>query len=64
MQKLRHESALDGKVTTLFGWQEYIETLYRICGDIGVIFRSNQEAMQETLETTVRFFSEVFNQAE
>jgi dienelactone hydrolase len=59
-----HESALDGKATTLFGWQEYIETLYRICGDIGVIFRSKQEAMQETLETTVRFFSEVFNQAE
>ena len=59
-----HESALDGKITTLFGWQEYIETLYRICGETGVIFRSNQEAMQETLETTVRFFSEVFNQAE
>jgi dienelactone hydrolase len=53
-----HESALDGKVTTLFGWQEYIETVYRDCGNIGVIFRANQEAKQDTLETTVAFFIE------
>jgi len=59
-----HESALDGKVTTLFGWQEYIETLYRDCGTIGVISRSNREAQKETLETTVRFFSEILKQAE
>ncbi|MFC1845295.1 dienelactone hydrolase family protein [Thermodesulfobacteriota bacterium] len=59
-----HESALDGRVTTLFGWQEYIETLYRDCGTIGVIFRSNRGAQQETLETTVRFFSEILKQAE
>ena len=59
-----HESALDGEVTTLFGWQEYIETLYRDCGTIGVIYRSNREAQQETLETTVRFFSEILKQAE
>jgi len=59
-----HESALDGKVTTLFGWQEYIETLYRDCGTIGVIFRSNQEAQHETLETTVSFFSEILKQTE
>jgi len=59
-----HESALDGKVTTLFGWQEYLETLYRDCGTIGVIFRTNQEARQDTLETTVAFFSLALEQAE
>lgn len=53
-----HETALDGKVDTLFGWREYIETLYRDCGNIGVIFRTNQDAMQDTLKTTVAFFSE------
>ena len=59
-----HESALDGKVTTLFGWQEYIETVYRDCGKIGVIFRASPEASKKTLEATVSFFSEVLNQAE
>jgi len=59
-----HESALDGKVSTLFGWQEYIETLYRDCGTIGVISRSNREAQKETLETTVRFFTEILKPAE
>jgi len=53
-----HESALDGRVSTLFGWQEYIETVYRYCGTIGVIFRSNAEISKDTLETTVAFFSE------
>jgi len=53
-----HESALDGSVATLFGWQEYVEAVYRDCGTIGVIFRSNQAAMRKTLETTVAFFTE------
>lgn len=53
-----HESALNGKVTTLFGWREYVETVYRDCGTIGVIFRSNLEAQQDTLDTTVTFFTE------
>ena len=59
-----HESALDGKVTTLFGWQDYIETVYRDCGRIGVIFRSSQEARRNTLTTTVQFFSDTLKQAE
>ena len=59
-----HESALDGEVTTLFGWQEYIETVYRDCGRIGVIFRANQEARRDTLETTVEFFSQTLRIAE
>ena len=58
------ESALDGEVTTLFGWREYIETVYRDCGKIGVIFRANQEAKQDTLETTLKFFSETLQQTE
>lgn len=53
-----HEAGLHGRVTTLFGWQEYIETLYRYCGKIGVIFRANPEAQADTLETTVTFFTE------
>ncbi|KPJ98930.1 MAG: hypothetical protein AMJ60_06675 [Desulfobacterales bacterium SG8_35] len=53
-----HESALDGTVTTLFGWQEYLETVYRDCGTIGVILRSNREARQKALATTVAFFTE------
>ncbi len=53
-----HESALEGSAATLFGWQEYVEAVYRDCGTIGVIFRSNQAARQKTLETTVVFFTE------
>lgn len=64
IEKNGHETALDGQVTTLFGWREYLETLYRNCGDIGVIFRSNQGAQKDTLETTVRFFSENLQQTE
>lgn len=59
-----HESALDGKATTLFGWREYLETVYRDCGTIGVIFRSDTKAQQKTLETTVQFFSEALKQVE
>ena len=53
-----HEYTLDGSVSTLFGWQEYIENLHRQCGTIGVIFRTNPEARQDTLKTTVTFFTE------
>ena len=59
-----HESALDGEVTTLFGWREYIETVYRDCGKIGVISRASQEARRDTLETTVEFFSQTLQLAE
>ena len=53
-----HESALEGKVSTLFGWREYLEAVYRDCGTIGVIFRSDPALSKDTLETTVSFFSE------
>jgi len=53
-----HESALHGRVSTLFGWQEYVEAVYRDCGTVGVISRSNAEIGEDTLETTVAFFSE------
>jgi hypothetical protein len=53
-----HESALDGEVTTLFGWREYIETVYRSCGTIGVILRADERARHDTLETTIAFFRE------
>ena len=53
-----HESALNGEVTTLFGWREYLETVYRDCGTVGVTYRSNAEISEDTIETTVNFFSE------
>jgi hypothetical protein len=53
-----HESALDGETTTLFGWWEYIETLYRSCGTIGVILRADERVQQDTLDTTTAFFRE------
>jgi len=53
-----HESALGGRMSTLFGWQEYLEAVYRDCGTIGVIFRSDVETSKDTLETTVAFFKE------
>jgi dienelactone hydrolase len=59
-----HESALDGMVTTKFGWQEYLETLYRDCGRIGVVFIFDPEPRGDTLDTTIRFFSEILKQDE
>ena len=59
-----HEYALDGKVDTKFGWWEYIETLYRDCGNIEVIMRLNPEARRKTLDTTISFFSDVLKGAE
>lgn len=53
-----HESALDGRVTTLFGWREYVENVYRECGTIGVIHRSDKEISRDTLKTTTDFFAE------
>lgn len=57
-----HESALEGNVSTLFGWQEYLETVYRDCGTIGVILRSDAETSRDTLETTIGFFRETLKQ--
>jgi dienelactone hydrolase len=57
-----HESSLDGSVTTLFGWREYLETTYRECGNIGVIFRSDREISRKTLDTSIQFFSEALKQ--
>jgi len=59
-----HESAFDGTINTKFGWREYIENLYRRCGRIEVIMRLNPEARRDTLDTTLKFFSEVLKQAE
>ena len=52
-----HESALDGKATTLFGWREYLQTVYRDCGGVGVISRADPEISKDTIEATVDFFS-------
>jgi dienelactone hydrolase len=53
-----HESALEGKVTTLFGWREYLQTVYRQCGSVEVISRSDAKISEETIEATLNFFSE------
>ena len=57
-----HESSLDGSVNTLFGWKEYLDTTYRECGNIGVIFRSDREISRKTLDTSIQFFSEVLKE--
>ena len=59
-----HESAFDGTINTKFGWREYIENLYRRCGRIEVIMRLNPEARRDSLDTTVKFFSDVLKQSE
>lgn len=52
-----HEVALNGKATTRDGWKQYVTTLSRNCGKRGVTLRVNQKARQDTLETTINFFS-------
>jgi dienelactone hydrolase len=51
-----HETALDGKATTLFSWEEYIDTLYQHCGESETNLRVNEEARLDTIKTTVEFF--------
>lgn len=53
-----HESALEGRVSTLFGWRDYMENVYRECGTIGVLYRSDKEISTDTLNTTTAFFAE------
>ena len=57
-----HETALDGKATTMFGWEEFLEAVYRACGSNRVILLPNQEARQAAMDTTVQFFSGVLQQ--
>ncbi len=53
-----HETGLDGKASTRDGWKAYIQTLYKACGKRGVTLGMDRSARQDTLVTTVRFFSE------
>lgn len=52
-----HETALDGKASTKDGWEQYIKTIFRTCGKKGVTLRLDHKARQDTLETTVEFFT-------
>ena len=54
-----HESALDGKVTTQFSWEEYVENIYQQCGRSKTTLSLNADARKETLETTIRFFASI-----
>jgi len=58
-----HEFALDGRVSTKFGWGEYIEEVYRDCGTREMNLGINQEARTDTLTTTVNFFKENLKEA-
>ena len=53
-----HESGLNGAITTKFGWQEFITNLYQQCGSLETTMNLNQVARQDTLQTTVTFFSD------
>ena len=52
-----HETALDGKASTKESWKHFIETMFQTCGKRGVTLRINQKARQDTIATTVKFFS-------
>jgi dienelactone hydrolase len=58
-----HEFALDGRVSTKFGWGEYIDAVYRNCGTREMNLRINHEARSDTLATTVAFFKENLKEA-
>jgi dienelactone hydrolase len=58
-----HEFALDGRVSTKFGWGEYLEEVYRDCGTRELNLAINQEARADTLATTVAFFKENLKEA-
>jgi len=58
-----HEFALEGRVSTKFGWEEYLEEVYRDCGTRELNLAINQEARADTLATTVAFFKENLKEA-
>ena len=58
-----HEFALDGRVSTKFGWGEYIEEVYRDCGTREMNLAVSQEDRADTLTTTVEFFKEALQEA-
>ena len=53
-----HETALGGRVSTKFGWGEYIEKVYRECGQRELNLNINEAARADTLAKTVEFFKE------
>jgi dienelactone hydrolase len=58
-----HEFALGGRVSTKFGWGEYIDEVYRDCGTRELNLGINLEARADTLATTVEFFKENLKEA-
>lgn len=52
-----HEVLLNGKASTKDGWNKFIKTMYRTCAKRGVTLRVDKKARQDTLATTVKFFS-------
>jgi dienelactone hydrolase len=53
-----HETALENRYSTKFGWGEYIEEVYRDCGQRELNLNINDEARADTILTTVSFFKE------
>lgn len=52
-----HEVVLNSKASTKGGWDRWIKTMYRTCAKKGVTLRFDENARQDTLATTVQFFS-------
>ena len=52
-----HEVALNGKASTKDGWNQFIKTMFQTCAKRGVTLRVDKKARQDTLATTIKFFS-------
>jgi dienelactone hydrolase len=52
-----HEVVLNSKASTKDGWNQWIKTMFRTCAKKGVTLRFDEKARQDTLATTVKFFS-------
>ena len=52
-----HEVVLNSKASTKDGWNQWIKTMSRTCAKKGVTLRYDEKARQDTLATTIKFFS-------
>ena len=50
-------TALEGEASTRESWKHFIETMFKTCGKRGVTLMIDQKARQDTIATTVKFFS-------
>ena len=52
-----HEVVLHTKTSTRYGWDQWITSMLKTCAKKGVTLRYDKKAREDTLATTVKFFS-------